>query len=386
MKIDYHDAIRETYTVSLRNRLVIVVIADIEPDQSPCLSGIPPEQVNMRKLEDDAESIFKTCLRPCTVERLPVNNFLTLALGIDGLDDTPEHHEALWNGIDSSLQRSLESAESCLGLRLHLAVSSAHRNIGNVYDAYVEAQAIIEHFSFFVHRRGVITAEEVMSERLPDEQRRIPLEKQWFSYTAAFQFRQAKEMLREIVSDKMSSMRTAVTIKTELFSRLNYTVYFICDCRGVNHSVRAELQNKVQTLWAVHDKEAIFAWIDQIYDAIEQVLSMDEKDIVWSERIISYIRSNYMDPQLDVNTISRRFGLNSSYVSHVFRKSTGIRLIDYIHNVRIEHITQLLTGTEKSISEIAKETGYADPQALSRVFRRYMKISPTEYRRSRSRL
>ena len=265
-------------------------------------------------------------------------------------------------------------------------MSSAHRNIGNVYDAYVEAQAIIEHFSFFVHRRGVITAEEVMSEQLPGEERRIPLEKQWFSYTAAFQFRQAKEMLREIISDKMSSMRTAVTIKTELFSRLNYTVYFICDCRGVNHSVRAELQNKVQTLWAVHDKEAIFAWIDQIYDAIEQVLSMDEKDIVWSERIISYIRSNYMDPQLDVNTISRRFGLNSSYVSHVFRKSTGIRLIDYIHNVRIEHITQLLTGTEKSISEIAKETGYADPQALSRVFRRYMKISPTEYRRSRSRL
>ena len=63
MNIDYHDAIRETYTVSLRNRLVIVVIADIEPDQSPCLSGIPPKQVNMRKLEDDAEIIFKTCQR-----------------------------------------------------------------------------------------------------------------------------------------------------------------------------------------------------------------------------------------------------------------------------------------------------------------------------------
>ena len=123
-------------------------------------------------------------------------------------------------------------------------------------------------------------------------------------------------------------------------------------------------------------------WIDQIYDAIAQVLSMNEKDIVWSERIISFIRGNYMEPQLDVNTISRRFGLNSSYVSHVFRQSTGIRLIDYIHNVRIEHIMPLLVGSEKSISEIARETGYSDQQALSRVFRRYLKTSPTEYRKA----
>ena len=38
--------------------------------------------------------------------------------------------------------------------------------------------------------------------------------------------------------------------------------------------------------------------------------------------------------------------------------------------------------TEKSLSDIALETGYGDQQAMSRVFKRYLKMSPTEYRRT----
>ena len=382
MNIDYNDAIHKNYGISLTSRHIIVLIADIIPEDSPILIGTPPTQVDMRKLENDAEIIFKTCLQPLCAERLRMNNFLTLAIGTDEEDDTPELHDKLWSRILKSIRASADSVANLLSLHLHIAVSSIHRNIGNVYDAYWETHAIIEHFTFLNGTQDIITVEDIMLEDDPGEEIRLPLEKQWMSATAAFQFPQAAALLKNIVEAKMGSMRTAVTIKTELFSRMNYVVYFVCDCKGVNHSVREALQNRIQTIWAVHDRQAVLTWIEQIYASVEQVVAMDQRDIVWSERIISFVRSNYMEPQLDVNRISRRFGLNAAYVSHVFRQSTGIRLLDYLHSVRLERITWMLIHTEKSLSDIALETGYGDQQAMSRVFKRYMKMSPTEYRRT----
>ena len=382
LQINYNDAIHELYGVSLNARHIIVLIADINTKSSPCLKGKHPTEVNMPKLENDAEIIFKTCMQPCQAQCLPVNNFLSLAVGTNDPDDTPESHVQLYSRIVRATRSALDSISNILGLKLHVAVSAVHRNIGNVYDAYLEAHAIVENYTLLEGESDIITVEDVMADDDPGDTVRMPLEKQWFSFSTAYQFPQARDVLKQIVSVKMSSMRTAVTIKTELFHRMNYVTYFICDCKGINHSVRTAMQSRLQTIWAAHEKDQIFEWIDQIYASMEHLLSMDQSDIAWSERMISFIRSNYMNPQLDVNLISRRFGLNAAYASHIFRQSTGIRLLDYIHNVRIEHITRLLAFTEKSLSEIALETGFSDQQGMSRVFRRYVKMSPTQYRKS----
>ena len=51
-----------------------------------------------------------------------------------------------------------------------------------------------------------------------------------------------------------------------------------------------------------------------------------------------------------------------------------------VENTRLEQARYLLGASERSVAEVAKALGYADPGSFSRAFRRWMKISPRAYR------
>ena len=101
-----------------------------------------------------------------------MNNFMTIVIGTDEPDDTPEHHEKLWSHMLSAFRTSSASVLNILGLRLRIAVSSIHRNVGNVYDAYQETQAIIDHFQLLDSDDDMISVEAIMLENVLDEQDR----------------------------------------------------------------------------------------------------------------------------------------------------------------------------------------------------------------------
>ena len=106
-----------------------------------------------------------------------------------------------------------------------------------------------------------------------------------------------------------------------------------------------------------------------------------ESGTAWVPQITAYIRSNYAEPQLNATMISERFGLTPAYISHVDHETTGVKLLDFLHTVRIEKAKALLLNTDMSLLDIAQRCGYYDRYAFSRVFSRYVGISPSEYRR-----
>ena len=64
------------------------------------------------------------------------------------------------------------------------------------------------------------------------------------------------------------------------------------------------------------------------------------------------------------------FGLSSTYCSKVFREHYGIRLLDYIQQKRLEAVKELLR-TDKTLREIADQTGFTTTLTLSRAMKRY---------------
>lgn len=54
---------------------------------------------------------------------------------------------------------------------------------------------------------------------------------------------------------------------------------------------------------------------------------------------------------------------------------------EYVKNYRIEISKKLLKDTNKNISEIAYETGFADARYFSKQFKKTVGIKPTEYRK-----
>ncbi|TCZ67068.1 AraC family transcriptional regulator [Flaviaesturariibacter aridisoli] len=72
--------------------------------------------------------------------------------------------------------------------------------------------------------------------------------------------------------------------------------------------------------------------------------------------------------------------LSPSAFCRFFKRVTGKTFSDYLNDVRTGHACSLLTGTDKSIAEIAFATGFESLTYFNRVFRKKKGLSPREYR------
>jgi AraC family transcriptional regulator len=64
-----------------------------------------------------------------------------------------------------------------------------------------------------------------------------------------------------------------------------------------------------------------------------------------------------------------------------FRAHYGTRPHDYVLKRKVEHACQHLRKDRLPLKEIALLSGFADQSHLNRVFRRYLNVTPAEYRR-----
>lgn len=98
--------------------------------------------------------------------------------------------------------------------------------------------------------------------------------------------------------------------------------------------------------------------------------------------ILLYIAHNYQE-NLKLGTLAELFGYNSSYLGKVFTKATGKNFNSYIDEIRIENSKKLLLEEKLKVYEIAQRVGYANVDYYHKKFKKYVGMSPAEYRKKR---
>ena len=94
-----------------------------------------------------------------------------------------------------------------------------------------------------------------------------------------------------------------------------------------------------------------------------------------------YVHEHLADPELSVTGAAEALGVSREYLSRRFRGETGITLRDFIRTERMARARLLLRNTDRSVSEIAAQCGYADPGHFTRVFRKETGLAPGAWRR-----
>ncbi len=97
---------------------------------------------------------------------------------------------------------------------------------------------------------------------------------------------------------------------------------------------------------------------------------------------IFFMEKNYA-AHLDIEVVAEVSGYAVSYFSRLFQKQLGRSFSEYLCHIRLRHVESLLLSTDKSITEIALETGFQYPGNMTSVFRRKVGMTPSEYRRTR---
>jgi two-component system response regulator YesN len=98
-------------------------------------------------------------------------------------------------------------------------------------------------------------------------------------------------------------------------------------------------------------------------------------------RITGYIRKHFHNPALKIQDIAGEVHFSTAYLGYVFKREMKKNLWDFVTELRIEEAKHLLATTDKKRYEIAYEVGYESPEHFSRMFKRYVGISPADYRK-----
>ncbi|SEM79811.1 response regulator [Paenibacillus sp. OV219] len=85
--------------------------------------------------------------------------------------------------------------------------------------------------------------------------------------------------------------------------------------------------------------------------------------------------------ELSLERIAAHVDRNPFYVSKLFKEYFGMNYIDYLTECRVETAKHLMQETDKSLKEITFDIGYNDPNYFSRVFRKIVGSTPTDYRK-----
>lgn len=95
-------------------------------------------------------------------------------------------------------------------------------------------------------------------------------------------------------------------------------------------------------------------------------------------KTLAYIEGNYMH-RLTLSSISANVNLSSSYLCRVFKSEVGTSITSYLNNLRIRKAATMIKDNRLSLKEISTMVGIDDQLYFSRLFKKCMGISPSEY-------
>ncbi len=105
-------------------------------------------------------------------------------------------------------------------------------------------------------------------------------------------------------------------------------------------------------------------------DAGEQIL----------DRTMEFIQDHYTE-KIALEELAEIEHISTSYLSRKFKQRTGVSVITYVNQMRVEKAKRLLMASVLDINEIAYQTGFDSPKYFHRVFKNITGESPAAFRR-----
>lgn len=99
------------------------------------------------------------------------------------------------------------------------------------------------------------------------------------------------------------------------------------------------------------------------------------------KRIQEYIEAN-LDREVALTQLAAIAGMGAHYFAELFKQSVGLSPHQYVLRRRIEYARKLLHNSNMRILEAGVRSGFSDQSHFTKIFRRMVGVTPTEYRAS----
>ena len=187
---------------------------------------------------------------------------------------------------------------------------------------------------------------------------------------AMFRAFSEQNLLPEIVKNYCIALKLMVQSK----SANSYGAAKEIEGDEFNEFVKEALTVKDLETYIVNVMVALAKAIDETIDPLE---IKEQRMII--DKAKAYIKE-YLSEKITLKMISEHVYLSETYFSFLFKKITGITYIDYIQKLRMQEAKKLLVETSYKVYQIAEMIGYSDYKYFSMQFKKYVSLTPKEYR------
>jgi len=188
--------------------------------------------------------------------------------------------------------------------------------------------------------------------------------------------------LKNVLNIVSSSRSISYDILKEAYYSIAVLLLAFINTMRIGKRISAKIDLDKLTLFEHHASwDSAVKFIIEISEIIFEQMDRENedhsKDLV--SRMNAYIETHLSDG-LSVNKIAQALNYNRSYLTRLCKEVTGNNLTEQIWQIRLAKAKELLEQKDVKISDIYRELGFENPSYFVRVFRKYMDLSPQEYR------
>lgn len=166
---------------------------------------------------------------------------------------------------------------------------------------------------------------------------------------------------------------------TDIYLQIKQTINHIYSTADIPFPTNTSVIDFIDSKYYLYE---IILFFSEQFEMIMNAIGNSSRESVLDD-IVHYINHNFRD-NIKLETIAPLFGYNSSYLGKIFNKKMGESFNSYIDHVKINHSKELLLQKNLKVYEIAEQVGYKNVDYFHKKFKKYVGISPAEFRKKNS--
>lgn len=138
---------------------------------------------------------------------------------------------------------------------------------------------------------------------------------------------------------------------------------------------------RLQDLAQINSQEQLTRWLRESLECTMDAIRRHPRQphAMLADSALRYITRHYAEP-ISRDDVAAAVFVSPSHFSRLVKRQLGRSFSDLLNQVRVNQACEQLARTDKSLFQIARETGFGDQSYFTKVFRRYAQCTPRQYR------
>lgn len=118
---------------------------------------------------------------------------------------------------------------------------------------------------------------------------------------------------------------------------------------------------------------------EKLHRRLQSNATTERNNEEFLQSIMQYLDEHFMEP-LHLQELGERFHISQYYLSHIFKEETGLSPMKYVMYRKIGESQNMLMNSNLPIGAISETLGFNDNCHFSTTFKKYVGLTPTQYR------